>query len=133
MNESAKLIEGRVASVSIDAMDIITIRLKDCGLVDEFDIIDLNLAIRHLCAGTPKLKMVVTSEAWEMDKEAKKRAESEDRSTNTIARAIVVSGKIKAAIYNYMVSFNRNSPFPYQFFYNESDAYSWLLTFRKSE
>lgn len=130
MNEAAKVIDSRVAIVSLDSEDIITIRLKDCGQVEELDIINLNLSIRHFCAGIPKLKMVVTTSDWEMDKFAKKRAESEDRSTNTIARAIVVSGKLKAAIYNYMVGFNSKSPFPSQFFYNEQDAYQWLLSFK---
>jgi hypothetical protein len=124
----------RIASVFRDKNDVIVIRMKNCGIVDEFDVLDLNLVIRHKCEGIPRLKLFIADGDWDMDKKAKERVALEEQSLLTKARAVVVSSKIKATVLNYLKTFIRNkSKFPVQFFNSEEEAYNWLLSVKDLE
>jgi len=127
INLNSNPVETRVASVFRDEAGVIIVTLKDCGLVDEFDIMDLNLVIRHLAQHKMALKLLIISEDFEMSKEAKLMAEKEDNISKTIARAIVVSNKLKASLYNFLMQFGKTRKYPQQFFNNETEAYDWLL------
>ncbi|MCC6370067.1 MAG: hypothetical protein IT236_03575 [Bacteroidia bacterium] len=127
INLNSNPVETRVARVFRDEAGVISVTLKDCGLVDEFDIMDLNLVIRHLAQHKMALKLLIISDDFEMSKEAKLMAEKEDNISKTIARAIVVSNKLKASLFNFFMQFGKTRNYPQQFFNNETEAYDWLL------
>jgi hypothetical protein len=122
--------ETRIASVHRDENGVIVITMKDCGLVDQYDIMDLNLVIRHKANQQNCLKLVIATGDWDMNKEAREMALNEDHLSRTKARAIVVSSKLKASLFNFLKQFN-NKEYPLQFFENKETAYHWLLTFRE--
>jgi hypothetical protein len=122
--------ETRIASVYRDENGVIVIDMKDCGLIDEYDVTDLNLVIRQKCGDTPSLKLVLATGDWDMTRKAKEIAEKEDNLSKTKARAIVVSNNLKASLYNFLKTFSDNS-YPQQFFNNREAAYEWLMTFNK--
>ena len=66
--------ETRIASVYIDEKEIIIITMKDCGLVDEFDVMDLNLVIRHKAGNEARLKLFVSLASYDLTKKAKEMA-----------------------------------------------------------
>jgi hypothetical protein len=123
--------ETRIASVFKDENSVIVITMKDCGVVDEYDAVDLNLVIRHKCDQKPSLKLVIATANFDLSKKARKVAEKEDVLSKTKARAIVVSNNIKASVYNFMKQFD-NKPYPQQFFTDKDEAYAWLLKFKES-
>jgi hypothetical protein len=122
--------ETRIASVYRDENGVIVIDMKDCGLIDEYDVMDLNLVIRQKCANRPSLKLVVATGDWDMTKKAKEIAEKEDNLSQTKARAVVVSNNIKASILNFLKTFSDKS-YPQQFFNNRESAYEWLLGYKE--
>jgi hypothetical protein len=119
----------RIAKVSMDDNDIIVVTMKDCELVDEYDVMDLNLVIRHKAAGIPRLKLVIAHADFDLTKKAKEMAEKEDRLSQTKARAIVVSNGLKASLMNFFKAFSDRG-YPVQFFKDRDEAYKWLLTLR---
>lgn len=118
--------ETRIASVFLDENGVICTTMKDCGLVDEFDVMDLNLVIRHKANGKDCLKLLIATGDWDMSKKAKEMALREDNISKTKARAIVVSNKLKASLFNFLKQF-QNRTYPQQFFENRDEAYRWLL------
>ncbi len=124
--------EIRIASVFLDEKGVIITTMKDCGVVDEYDVMDLNLVIRHKAGGVPKLKMLVALADFELSKKAKEMAEKEDNISQTRARAIVVSNKMKASVLNFLKEFN-NKSYPQQFFTDRKSAYDWLLAFSAND
>jgi hypothetical protein len=122
--------ETRIASVYRDENGVIVIDMKDCGLIDEYDITDLNLVIRQTAQGKKSLKLVLATGDWDMTKKAKEMAEKEDNISMTRARAIVVSNNLKASLFNFLKTFS-DKKYPQQFFNNREEAYGWLLTFRE--
>lgn len=120
-------VQTRTANVFRDEAGIIIVTLKDCGLVDEYDIMDLNLVIRHLAGHKKSLKLVITAADFDLTKKAKLMAEKEDNISQTMARAVVVSNKLKASVFNFMRQFSTERPYPQQFFNNTSEAYNWLI------
>ena len=100
--------------------------MKDCGRIDEYDVVDLNLALRHITGGKAALKLVDTRSSWSMDRKAKERSKLENSSQHTKARAIVVSNFIKAALFRYLHELGKKDV-PQEFFTNKDEAYKWLL------
>jgi hypothetical protein len=122
--------EIRIASVFKDENDIIIITMKDCGMIDEYDVMDLNLVLRHKADNQPALKLYITTGDWEMTKKGKEMAEKEDNISRTRARALVVSNSLKASAMNFLQSFSGKS-YPQQFFSTREEAYAWLLSMRQ--
>lgn len=122
--------ETRTASVFKDEHGVIVITMKNCGQVDHFDIMDLNLVIRHKAQGKRCLKLVIAADNWDPDKKAREMIEKEDNLSMTKARAIVVSGSIKASLLNFIKQFDHKD-YPQQFFTDRETAYNWLMSFNK--
>lgn len=118
--------ELEFASVYKDENGIIIITMKDYKKLDEFDVININLAIRHKVAGERALKLLDARANWSMDKKAKERARLEHSASATKARAIIVSSAIKAAFLKFLQSFGKND-YPQEIFTNYDEAYDWLL------
>ena len=118
--------ETRIATVAMDENGIIVITMKDCGIIDEYDVMDLNLVIRHLSGQQPVRKLLVSTAEFELTNKAKEMAEKEDAMSSTVARAVVVSNNIKASVLNFIKKFSEKS-YPQQFFNNREEAYNWLL------
>jgi hypothetical protein len=124
-----KVTDIRIATIYKDEQGIVIITMKNCGVVDEYDVMDLNLVIRHQANGQPVLKLLNALADFELTKKAKEMAEKEDNISQTKARAIVVSGGMKASIMNFLKQFSEKG-YPQQFFSNQEEAYNWLLSFR---
>lgn len=118
--------ELEFASVYKDENGIIIITMKDYKKLDEYDIININLAIRHKAAGERALKLLDARANWSMDKKAKERAKLEHSVSVTKARAIVVSNAIKAAFLKFLQSFGKHD-YPQEIFTDYNEAYQWLL------
>jgi hypothetical protein len=125
-----KITETRTATISKDEHGIIIITMKDCGKVDEYDVVDFNLVLRHITEGRPALKLIDTRASWSMDKKAKERAKLENSSKNTIARAVVVSNFLKAQLFKFLHDLGKKDV-PQEFFTNKEEAHKWLLKFKK--
>jgi hypothetical protein len=123
--------ETRVATVSRDKNGIIVITMKkSAGQVDEYDMTDVNLVIRNYAQSQAALKLVVLAPNVELTKKAREIAEKEDNLSLTRARAVVVSGTVKASFMNLLLQFNLKD-YPQQFFTNRHDAYEWLQRFNQ--
>jgi hypothetical protein len=118
--------ELEFATVFKDKNGIIIITMKDYRKLDQYDVININLAIRHKTEGKPALKLLDARANWSMDKKAKERAKLEQAASVTKARAIVVSNSIKAALFKFLQSFNKQD-YPQQIFTDWDEAYEWLL------
>ncbi|MBK7817987.1 MAG: hypothetical protein IPJ60_10920 [Sphingobacteriaceae bacterium] len=122
--------ETRTASIHIDKNDIVIITMKNCGKVDEYDVVDFNLVLRHLTGGKPVLKLFDGRANWSMDRKAKERAKLENSAHHTLARAVVVSNFIKAALFKYLHELGKKG-FPQEFFTDKDEAYKWLLSLKE--
>ncbi len=125
-------VETSIASVFLDENGVIIITMKDCGVIDEYDVMDLNLIIRNKASQKNSLKLVIATGDWDMTKKAREMAKKEDNLSKTKARAVVVSNSIKASLRNFLKSFS-NKSYPQQFFTNREEAYQWLLNLREKE
>lgn len=114
------------ATVFKDKNDIIIITMKDYRKLDQYDVININLAIRHKTEGKPALKLLDARANWSMDKKAKERAKLESAASVTKARAIVVSNFIKAGLFKFLQGFNKQG-YPQEIFTEWDEAYEWLL------
>lgn len=123
---SSNPVETRIATIFKDKNGILIITMKDCGLVDEFDVIDINLVLRHLSEKNPSYKLLDARAEWRMDAKAKERANLEDSTSNTRARAVVVSGIVKATLIKFLQSFSKKD-YPQKTFTDWDEAYEWLL------
>lgn len=121
--------ELEFATVFKDKNGIIIITMKDYRKLDQYDVININLAIRHKTVGKSALKLLDARANWSMDKKAKERAKLEHSASVTKARAIVVSNSIKAALMNYLQGFTKFD-YPQHIFTNYDEAYKWLLSFK---
>lgn len=130
--QSIDPVETRIATVLKDKNGILIITMKDCGIVDEFDVIDINLVLRHLSEKNPSFKLLDARADWRMDNKAKERAKMEDTTSVTKARAIVVSGLVKATLLKFLQSFSKKE-YPQKTFTNWDEAYSWLLKIKSEE
>ena len=121
--------ELEFATIFKDKNGIIIITMKDHRKLDQYDVININLAIRHKTDGKPALKLLDARANWSMDKKAKERAKLEHSASVTKARAIVVSNSIKAVLINYLYRFSK---FEYHqhIFTDYDEAYRWLLSFK---
>ncbi len=122
-------VETRIAKVRKDEHGIIHIVMKDCGIVDKYDIIDLSLVVKSMAEGKPALKLFDARGKWNLTKEAKNKAAQMDSSQKTRARAIVVSGVLKAGLLKFFQTLSKLD-YPQQIFTNTNDAYLWLATFK---
>ena len=118
--------ELEFATVFRDINGIVIITMKDYGKLDQYDIININLAIRHKSEGNPSLKLLDARAKWSMDKKAKERAKIEQAASVNKARAILVSSAITATLMNFLNSFDRQE-YPQQIFTDYDEAYEWLL------
>lgn len=125
-------IETRIATLYKDENEIITIHLKNCDDVDEFDVMDFNLVIRQMSAQKPALKLVLTNSKFDLTKKAKEMASKEENLSPTRARALVVSNSIKASFKNFLHQFDSKT-YPQQYFTSKKQAYEWLLNIRQKE
>ena len=116
------------ATVFQDKNGIIIITMKDYKALDEYDVININIAIRHKSEGKPALKLLDARAKWSMDKKAKERAKIEQSASVTKARAIVVSNTITAALMKFLQSFSKQQ-YPQQIFADYDEAYNWLMKF----
>lgn len=122
-------IDTRIASVYKDENEFIIITMKDCGEVDELDILDLNLVIRQKANQQKALKLLILLSDFDLTKKAKEMAAKEENLSQTRARAVVVSNRLKASVFNFMKQFSEKS-YPQQFFNNIDEAYQWLLSLK---
>jgi len=120
------IIETRIASISKDNNGITIIIMKDCGRIDEYDVVDANLVLRSLNNSQPALKLLDTRAGWSLDRKAKERAKLENIPQFTEARAVVVSNIIKAALFRFLNELGKKG-FPQKFFTDKEEAYKWLL------
>ena len=118
--------ELEFATVFRDINGIVIITMKDYGKLDQYDIININLAIRHKSEGNPSLKLLDARAKWSMDKKAKERAKIEQAASVNKARAILVSSAITATLMNFLNSFDKQE-YPQQIFTDYDEAYEWLL------
>ncbi len=121
--------ETRIASVFKDENGFLIITMKDCGIVDEFDVLDLHIVLRYKTERKPAIKLLDARANWNMDKKAKIRARMEDTMNTTIARAIVVSSNTKLLLVKFLQSFKKQN-YPQEIFTNKEKAYEWLITFK---
>lgn len=121
--------ELEFATVFKDKNGIIIITMKDYRKLDQFDVININLAVRHKTEGKPALKLLDARANWSMDKKAKERAKLESAASVTKARAIVVSNSVKAALLKFLHSFNKQG-YPQEIFSDLEEAYKWLLSMK---
>lgn len=121
--------ELEFATVFKDKNGIVVITMKDYRKLDQYDVININLAIRHKTDGKPALKMFDARANWSMDKKAKQRAKLEHSASVTKARAIVVSNFLEATLYKFLQGFNKYD-YPQQIFTDYDEAYEWLLQFK---
>lgn len=128
MNTSRKIIT-RVAEVSLDDDEIILIKMIDSVKVDEFDILDLNLIIRHFSKNKPALKLLDSRNSWTISAKAKRIASKESALIKTKARAIVVSNRLKVGVLSFMKKFE-SKKYPQEYFINMDEAKAWLLNFK---
>lgn len=120
--------ELEFATVFKDKNGIIVITMKDYRKLDQYDVININLAIRHKTKGKPALKLLDARANWSMDKKAKERAKLEQTASVTKARAIVVSNAITATLIKFLQSFSKHE-YPQQIFTDYEEAYEWLKNF----
>jgi hypothetical protein len=118
--------ELEFATVFKDKNGIIIIKMMDYKRLDQYDVININLAIRHITEGKPALKLLDARAHWSMDKKAKERAKLEQSASITKARAIVVSNVITATLMKFLQSFSKHE-YPQQIFTDYDEAYEWLL------
>ncbi len=124
--------ELEFATVFKDKNGIIIITMKDHKKLDHYDVININLAIRHKTEGKPALKLLDARANWSMDKKARERAKLEHSASVTKARAIVVSNFIKATLYKFLQGFSKFD-YPQQVFTDYDNAYNWLLSLQGNE
>lgn len=120
--------ELEFATVFKDKNGIIIITMKDYRKLDQYDVININLAIRHKTEGKPALKLLNARAKWSMDKKAKERAKLEQTASVTKARAIVVSNAITATLMKFLQSFSKHE-YPQQIFTDYDEAYECLKSF----
>lgn len=118
--------EFEFATIFKDKNGIIIVTMKDCGTLDQYDVININLAIRHKTEGRPALKLLDARANWSMDKKAKERAKIEHSASVTKARAIVVSNSIKAVLMKFLQGFSKFD-YPQEIFTDYDKAYEWLM------
>lgn len=118
--------ELEFATVFRDKNGIIIITMKEYKKLDQYDVININLAIRHKTNGKPALKLLDARAKWSMDKKAKERAKLEQAASVTKARAIVVSNVITASLMKFLQSFAKQE-YPQKIFSDYDEAYEWLL------
>jgi hypothetical protein len=121
--------ELEFATVFKDKNGIIVITMKDYRKLDQYDVLNINIAIRHKTEGKPALKLLDARAKWSMDKKAKERAKLEQAASVTKARAIVVSNAITATFMKFLQSFNKHE-YPQQIFTDYDEAYEWLLSIK---
>lgn len=121
--------ELEFATVSKDKNGIIIITMKDYRKLDQYDVININLAIRHKTDDKPTLKLLDARANWSMDKKAKERAKLENSASVTKARAILVSNIIKASLFKFLQGFNKLE-YPQEIFTDWDKAYKWLLSMK---
>lgn len=121
--------ELEFATVFKDKNGIIIITMKDYKKLDQYDVININLAIRHKANGMPALKLFDARAKWSMDKKAKERAKLEQDSSVTKARAIVVSNLVTATLLKFLESFSTHKHMQ-KVFLEYNDAYDWLLSLK---
>ena len=122
--------ETRTSTIFKDENGIIIITMKNCGRIDEYDVVDYHLVMRHISEGKAVLKLLDTRANWSMDKKAKERSKLADCPELTIARAVVVSSFIKATLFRFLNELGKKEV-PQKFFISKEEAYQWLLQFKK--
>lgn len=125
MNTST-IVETRIATVMLDDNGIMNITLKDCSEIDEYDIVDLNLVLKHLANKQPTFKISDTRADWKISKAANLKSKEEDLTSNTQARAIIISKNIKSTLLSFIHSFMKTN-YPQKIFYTKDSAYQWIL------
>lgn len=103
--------------------------MLDAVDVDEFDIFDLNLIVRHLSNNKPALKLLDSRNNWSISAKAKKIATTESTLNKTKARAIVVSNQLKSGVLSFIKKFE-SKKYPQMYFTDINEAREWLLTFK---
>lgn len=116
------------ATVFMDKNGILIITIKDQQKLDEIDVININLTLRYMANGQPALKLLDARAKWSMNKKARERAKLEHKASQTIARAIVVSGAVNAALMGFLASFGKHH-YPQRIFSDYDEAYEWLKSF----
>ena len=104
--------------------------MLDAVDVDEYDIFDLNLIVRHLSNNKPALKLLDSRNNWSISVKAKQAAASETSLNKTIARAIVVSNKLKSGVFSFIKKFE-SKKYPQMYFTDINEAREWLLSFKE--
>ncbi len=124
---NSRIISTRVADVSLESDGVILITVKNSVDVDEYDVIDLSLIIKHLSKNEPALKLVDSRCTWSISPAAKKKAMLEFSDKNTLARAVVVSNSLKSGVLSFIKKFE-SKKFPQKYFAEIDEARAWLLS-----
>ena len=130
--ENTNPTETRIASIFKDENDIIIITMKDCGKVDEFDVLDVNLVLRTISENKSAYKILDARANWNMDKKAKEKAVLESTLNKTEARAIIVSNKIRATLLTFIQNFGKQG-YPQKIFSNKKEAYDWIIMMKNKK
>ncbi|MDO8998571.1 MAG: hypothetical protein Q7W45_02320 [Bacteroidota bacterium] len=125
-------IETRTSTIFLDEHGIIIITMKNCGLIDEYDVIDANFVIRFKANQKPAYKLLEANADWDLNEKAKARVEMENSKIYTAARAIVVSNKLKATVLKYLQKLSKKE-FPQKFFTSKEEAHKWLLELKNKK
>lgn len=123
-------ISTRIAEISIDDDGIILVVVFDSVDIDEFDVLDLNLTIRHLSKNNSALKLIDLRNDWTISSKAKKLATRETKLNKTKARAVVVSNKLKSGVLSFIKKFESTN-YPQKYFTDIYEARAWLLTLKE--
>lgn len=115
--------------IQLELNRILTITLKPCKKIDAGDLTDLSCIARRMAEGKPILKLVDARKSWTLTKEAKKYVKMENKSSATVARAIVVSNRYIAWFMNTFASPDETY-FPQKYFTDKYDGYKWLLSMK---
>lgn len=126
---NSRKISTRVADVSLEDDGIVLVTVKNSADVDEYDVLDLNLIIRHLSKDKPVLKLVDSRNSWSISPSAKRKAMSEFSDKNTLARAVVVSNTLKSGVLSFIKKFE-SKKFPQKYFTDIVEARDWLLSIK---
>ena len=126
MNEIGNPVETRIATVFMDENGILNITLKDCGEIDVYDIVDLNLVLRHLANKKASFKISDIRSDWSISKEANAKSKEEDLTSNTKARAIIVKKSLKSTLLSVIHKYMKTD-YPQKLFYTRESAYNWIL------
>ncbi len=124
-----KEITTRTAAISIDANEIVLVRMTEGIHLDYEDALDNFLVVRQFSKSKQLLKLIDSRADWTIDDKAKRYMEGKSMRNTTKARAFVVRSQTKKLLLNFYYTLNAPNA-PSQVFTDYDEAYAWLLSFK---